>query len=85
MRIFKDKDGNVISAGAFELDGISFPANWLDLANDEDLAARSITVETQTDPEPIESPPAPEPTPAERLEAAIGLTPTQLKQLLASV
>lgn len=40
---------------AFELDGIKYPRNWLQLATPDDLSARDITVEEVPPPEP--SPP----------------------------
>lgn len=36
----------------FEINGVAFPANWLDNATPDDLAAYQITVETDPDPKP---------------------------------
>jgi len=48
--------------GAFELDGIAYPANWVQLAAPGELAARGITKE-EIDDTPVETPGAPAPPP----------------------
>lgn len=50
MKIFRTSQG-VISAGVpFELAGVAYPWNWLDLASAEDLLERGITVEEIAEP-----------------------------------
>ncbi|BEV44420.1 hypothetical protein [Afipia carboxidovorans] len=44
-------EGNIVH-GSFEHNGISYPANWLDLASDDDLVAVGIGVEEIADPIP---------------------------------
>lgn len=81
-KVFRDKDGNEIPQGVpFEFDGLAFPANWLELADADDLARFGI-VET-IEPDVEAPPPAPmrEMTPAEKLKA-VGLSVDDLKGLL---
>lgn len=58
MRTFTEiKTGRVIQQSeAFALNGFKFPANWLELATAEDLAAHGIAMTEQ--PDPVPAPPA---------------------------
>ena len=58
VAVFIDKAGNIIpQTAAFVSDGISYPANWLQLASPADLSAVGITVTVVPDPAP--PPPSP--------------------------
>ena len=55
-------NGRVITQGAaFTANDLQFPANWLDLATDDDLAAQNIVRQVMPDP-----PPTPEQVETER-------------------
>ncbi len=58
------KAGGVELVGAFVLDGIAYPANWLELAAPGELASRGIVTEEVDDTPPVtENPGAPAPAP----------------------
>lgn len=47
-------DGNVVQSGVpFELNGLAYPWNWLDLASPEDLKAHGFVVEEVPDASPV--------------------------------
>jgi hypothetical protein len=51
MKKYHSRHGGEISTGVpFELDGIAYPWNWLDLASSSDLSDRGITVQVVSDP-----------------------------------
>jgi hypothetical protein len=55
MKKFTSPHGQEIAPGqSFELDGVAYPWNWLDLASAADLNAKGITVETVADPAPVQ-------------------------------
>lgn len=46
-------DGRVVNGSGFELDGIAYAPNWLDLASDADLASRGIAKSETPPPIPL--------------------------------
>lgn len=51
MNVYTTSDGKTISAGvAFTSNGIQYPANWIELATDQDLTDHQITKSVVPDP-----------------------------------
>lgn len=51
--IFEDMDGNKIEQNVpFEMNGLAYPANWLDLATDDDLLSHGIIKRNVPDDQP---------------------------------
>lgn len=83
MRLFKSTAGDVLTAGQpFELGGVAYPANFLELATAKDLKARGIVAVKVADPKP--EPAAAEavaPEPVAPAPEPVPLEPVQLWQL----